>query len=116
MKTIKYTKEQENELISNYKSFSLEDFDGRDIYVKEFMVKHNKTKASVIGKLSKLKIHIGRPKLSKITGNTPETKAAILQKIANALGLDKTKLAGIDKSPKLSLQNLLDRVIDLVHK
>lgn len=111
---IKYSTDQEKELINGYTE--LTDQDSRELFIEQFRAKHKKSKASVIAKLSKLKdegghpLYIARPKISKITGGEPTTKKQILQSIANNLGCDISKLDGIDKSPKLSLLNLKDLI------
>lgn len=105
---IKYTKEQTDELISGYTA--AKDADERDDFILKYMGKHGKSKKSIIAKLSKSGKYISRPRVSKVTGGKPETKEQMLQKIANKLGMDIEKLEGIDKSPKLSLQNLLNRL------
>lgn len=111
---IKYTPEQTKELFDLYDCIDFSDAEdkhtAREIVIANFMAKHNKSKKSVVAKLSKANKYVIRPKLSKVTGGKPETKEQMLQKIAHKLGMDISKLAGIDKGPKLSLQNLLDRV------
>lgn len=106
--TLKYTKMQEEELRTTYTTFTTHS--EREEYIERFMSKHNKTKRSVVAKLSKMRIYINRPKTSKVTGDIPETKKQMLDKIAFALGINPEKLEGMDKSPKLALLNLLKRV------
>lgn len=113
---ITYTQLQEIELRDGYLQFKDDDHDQREAFIAQYMLKHGKSKKSVIGKLSKMKdtngvpIYIPRPKLSKVTKTHPETKAQMMEKIAHKLGMDIAKLEGIDKSPKLSLLNLLRRL------
>ena len=113
---IKYTKEQTDELVSGYKAISELDIsdaakhDEREDFILKYMGKHDKSKKSIIAKLSKSGVYISRPRISKVTGEKPETKEQMLQKIANKLGMDVSKLEGIDKSPKIALQNLLKRL------
>lgn len=111
-----YTQLQEIALRDGYLQFGANDHDEREQFIAQYMLKHEKSKKSVIGKLSKMKdtngvpIYIPRPKISKVTKGAPETKAQMVEKIAHKLGLDIAKLEGIDKSPKLSLLNLLRRL------
>ena len=118
----KYTKEQADELFTVYLDFDKDDHDGRERFIEAYWKKHKKTKRSVISKLSKTfdkdgnKIYIARPRVSKVTNASPETKREMLQKIANKLGADISKLEGIDKSPKLSLLNLYRLIDEYVDK
>ena len=105
---IKYTDEQAKELVDGYVAATTHD--ERDDYILIFMGKHKKSKKSVIAKLSKCGKYIVKPKLSKVTGGTPETKKQMLEKIALKLGMSVEELEGVDKSPKLSLQNMLKRL------
>ena len=118
----KYSKEQADELFSLYLDFDPDDHDGREKFIASYCKKHEKTKRSVISKLSKTldrdgnKIYIARPKVSKVTNAFPETKREMLQKIANKLGADISKLEGIDISPKLSLLNLYKLICEMKSK
>lgn len=108
---LKYTKEQERELIDNY--VVIETHDDREIFILKYMAKHEKNKRSVVAKLSKLGIYVSRPRTSKVLGTKPQTKEQLLQSISNKLGCDILKLEGIDLSPKLSLKNLLEAITEL---
>jgi len=116
---IKYTKEQEDELIGGYTSVAEMNIDAtskqdeREDYILKYMAKHSKSKKSVIAKLSKSGVYITRPKVSKVTGTKPETKEQMLTSIALKLGMSFEDLEGLDKGPKLSLQRLLKRVSEL---
>jgi len=107
---LKYTRDQETELTEEYKAFHPDDHDGRETYILKFMAKHDKTKRSVTAKLSKLGIYIARPKVSKVTGEKAVTKEQMVNTVALKLGMDVGQLEGLDKAPKLTLQNLLKRL------
>ena len=115
---LKYTEEQETELVSGYKA--CEGHDEREDFILKFMGKHGHSKRSIIAKLSKMRnadgtsVYIARPKVSKVTGDTPETKAQMCQHIGNKMGLDISKLEGLDKTPKLTLQRILKRLDELL--
>lgn len=103
---LKYTAEQESELINLYNACGTHE--DRENVILKFMGKHGKSKKSVIAKLSKSGQYIPKPKISKVTGEKPETKEQMVQKICFNLGLN--ELEGLDKAPKLTLQRLLSRL------
>lgn len=105
---VKYTNDQETELISGYQACNTDD--DREKYIEIYATKHSKSRRSVIAKLSKLGIYIARKQTSKVTGDKPQTKEQILGTIALKLGMNVQQLEGMQKSPKLALQNLLKRV------
>lgn len=119
---IKYTQDQEDELKDGYTAIDFLDIsdsekhDARETYILKFMGKHSKSKRSVIAKLSKMRnadgssLYIARPKISKITGDKPETKEKMVSDIAIALGMNPEDLEGLDKTPKLVLMKLRERI------
>ena len=104
---LKYTKAQEDELTTVYPA--LNTHDERDEYIERFMIKHAKTKRSVISKLSKLGIYKARPKTSKVIEGKPTTKKEMCRAFALKVGMNIEELEGLDKCPKLTLQNLIRR-------
>ena len=72
----------------------------------------NKSKKSIIGKLSREGVYRRDVYVSK-TGESPITKVEIVNNIAESLGLENTTLAGLEKSPKTSLRNLEKAVAGL---
>ena len=109
---IKYTSEQEKELEDGYKS--CESHDEREDYILKYMGKHNKSKRSVIAKLSKMNIYVPRPKISKVTNEYPETKESMVSDITVKLGLNDGELEGLVKTPKLILLRLRKRIEELL--
>jgi hypothetical protein len=113
---IKYTKEQEDELYNNYVCIVDDDHDERENVILRFMNKHDKSKSSVIAKLSKMRdendkpIYKARPKLSKITNEVAETKSQMVAKVEINLGFLEGELEGLENSPKLVLVKLLKRL------
>jgi hypothetical protein len=113
---IKYTPDQEDELKDGYNAINFlaisdtQKHDEREIYILKYMAKHSKSKRSVIAKLSKMGIYIARPKISKVTGDKPETKEKMVSDIAIALGMNPEELEGLDKTPKLVLMKLRERI------
>lgn len=103
MAIVKYTKEQERELYDSYKE--CENQEDRERVIEAFASKHNKLKRSVIAKLSKMDIYVTALKISKVTGNIPETKQQLVDRIEKHLGIQ--GLDGLDKAPKLTLLKLL---------
>ncbi len=103
----KYTREQEAELYDKYKQ--CETADERDVVVEQAIKKFNKTKKSIVAKLSKMDIYISRTKISKVTGTKPETKEQIVDKIETAMLLQ-GQLDGLSKAPKLVLMKILSKI------
>lgn len=109
---LKYNAEQTEELekYEDIKGSILTDdekHDAREAFILKYMLKHGHSKRSIIAKLSKMGIYVSRPKRSKVTNEEPETKKQMLGRVASSLGIDPTLLDGLDKGPKLSLQNLI---------
>ena len=65
----------------------------------------NKSKKSIIGKLSREGVYRREVYVSK-TGEKPVTKVEIVSNIADALGLEVSDLEGLEKSPKEVLRRL----------
>lgn len=116
MVNLKYTKEQETEIkiYALIEGNSIKAHEEREDFVLKYMLKHNKTKASVIAKLSKLKIYVARPKLSKVTGDKAKTKEQMVTEMTTVLGFSTNELEGLDKTPKLVLVKLLKRNLELL--
>jgi len=89
-KTANYTPEQTAEIIAAYKAGGTgttpADFDARDAIVQELCDKYGREKRSVRGKLATEKVYISRTSVSGVTGETPEKKEVIAQRLANAVG------------------------------
>lgn len=74
--------------------------------VRKHATLQGKSERSIIAQLSKAGIYVPISKKSKITGDKPATKEAMVAEIASLLGLD--QLEGLEKASKLSLVSLLD--------
>ena len=72
----------------------------------------NKSKKSIIGKLSREGVYRRDVYVSK-TGEAPITKVEIVNNIAEGLGIESSNLAGLEKSPKAALRNLEKAVAGL---
>lgn len=64
-----------------------------------------RSKKSIIGKLSREGVYRREVYVSK-TGEKPITKVEIVSNIADALGIEISDLAGLEKSPKETLKKL----------
>lgn len=102
---IKYTKEQETQMYDLYTA--AETPEGRDLVVEALVSKWQKPKRSIIAKLSKMGIYISKAKISKVTGNKPETKEQLVRKIETRFGVEPEMFIGLEKAPKLVLVTLL---------
>ena len=100
---VKYTKEQEKELYDAY--ISCDNDDQREKVIQDYQDEFSKIKRSIIAKLSKMGIYKARIKISKVTGDVPETKSSMVKRFEEKY--DYVGLEGLDKAPKLTLQKLL---------
>jgi hypothetical protein len=72
----------------------------------------NKSKKSIIGKLSREGVYRREIYVTK-TGEKPVTKMEIVDNIAESLGIETTNLTGLEKSPKATLKTLETAVAGL---
>ena len=101
-----YTEEQTNMLVGAYLDKPTPET------VEELAEYMNKSKKSIIGKLSREGVYRREVYVSK-TGESPVTKVEIVGNIAESLGLETATLAGLEKSPKASLRSLEKAVAGL---
>jgi hypothetical protein len=106
---IKYTKEQEIELLDAYSI--AEDAEEREIVVMKFTTKFSKPKRSIIAKLSKMGVYVSKASISKVTGSKPETKEQLVTRIEDRFGVEDGDWIGLEKAPKLVLVGLLTKLI-----
>ena len=100
----------EDELKNLY--LSSEDYDERRELITTYAKKYDKTDRMVIAKLNKMGIYKPKPKISKVTGEKPQTKEQIVTKIAALINED---LEGLEKAPKLVLMRLLRKLEEYVN-
>ena len=94
-----YTEEQTTNMVQTYLSDPTPD-------TVEFLANMlGRSKKSIIGKLSREGVYRREVYVSK-TGESPITKVEIVNNISDALGIESTALAGLEKSPKAALKNL----------
>ena len=89
MINLKYTPEQEIELKEGYEAIVGEDdaaYDQRDDFILKFMAKHDKSKKSLVAKMSKMGIQRNIGRISA----TPRAQKASTQKKTNRLAARKT--------------------------
>lgn len=96
-----YTEEQVAYMVNKYTAKP-----NRDT-VDELALGMNKSIKSIIGKLSREGVYQKAIYRTK-TGEIPMTKGEIIVNIAELLGADYNKIAGLEKSPKQDLKYLLD--------
>lgn len=101
-----YTEEQTNMLVGAYLDSPTPET------VERLAEKLDKSKKSIIGKLSREGVYRREVYVSK-TGEKPITKIEIVSQIAEALGLESTDLTGLEKSPKEALRRLEKAVAGL---
>ena len=89
-----YTAEEVEYLTETYKAA-----EDKQAAVDELAEKLNKSRRSIIGKLSRLEIYEKKIYLTK-RGETPVTKKEIVHNISEKMGIEVEKLEGLDKAPK----------------
>ena len=94
-----YTKEETEVLLNEYEANPTKET------VEALSERLNKSKKSIIGKLSREGVYRREVYRSK-TGELPITKLEIVSQIATKLSLNEEALAGLEKSPTSALQEL----------
>lgn len=73
--------------------------------VEELALHLNRSKKSIIGKLSREGVYRREVYVSK-TGEVPITKGEIVENIATHLGIEVEDISGLEKAPKAALKRL----------
>lgn len=89
-----YTAEEVEYLVETYSNAP-----DKQAVIDELAEKLNKSRRSIIGKLSRLEIYEKKVYLTK-RGESPITKQEIVHNISRKMGVDLEKLEGLDKAPK----------------
>jgi Mn-dependent DtxR family transcriptional regulator len=89
-----YTAEEVEYLTETYSNAQ-----DKQAVIDELAEKLNKSRRSIIGKLSRLEIYERKVYLTK-RGENPITKQEIVHNISRKMGVDLEKLEGLDKAPK----------------
>ncbi len=105
---VNYTEQQVDLMIDKYSANPTRET------VEELADTLDKSIKSIIGKLSREGVYKKTEYLTK-TGEKPITKRELVEGIANKLELETTALAGLEKSPKLALKKLEERVNAIVN-
>jgi Zn-dependent M32 family carboxypeptidase len=105
---VNYTEEQVDFMINQYNETPTRET------VERLAEELNKSIKSIIGKLSREGVYKKTEYLTK-TGEKPITKRELVENIADKLELDVTALAGLEKSPKLALKKLEEKVNAIVN-
>jgi len=109
---MKYTPQQEDRMAAMYQSIPENDmseaaFAERAEVIQDLADIYKKTPRMIIAKLSKMKIYITKPKVSKVTGKPPETKEAMVRRLERKHNWSSGDYDGLEKAPKIVLQKLL---------
>lgn len=94
-----YTEKETEYMVEEYSS------DPSKETVERLAEQLDRSKKSIIGKLSREGVYRREVYVSK-TGEKPITKVEIVSNIADALGIEISNLAGLEKSPKEALRRL----------
>lgn len=94
-----YTEKETEYMVEQYSS------DPSKETVERLAEQLDRSKKSIIGKLSREGVYRREVYVSK-TGEKPITKVEIVSNIADALGIEISNLAGLEKSPKEALRRL----------
>lgn len=98
-----YTEEQTLQMVQEYTATPSR------ATVEALAEKYEKSIKSIIGKLSREGVYQRQSYKTK-TGDTPVTKEELVNEIAAGLDLDPDKLVGLEKSPKQTLKNILEKL------
>ena len=98
-----YTNDEVDYLVEAYNGA-----DDKQLVIDEIAEKLNKSRRSIIGKLSRLGIYEKKVYLTK-RGETPITKAELVHQLAIKMDLPLEKLEGLDKAPKEVLKLLCSK-------
>lgn len=98
-----YTEEQTTEMVAEYLETP-----NRET-VERLAERYEKSLKSIIGKLSREGVYQRQSYKTK-TGEDPVTKDELVGEIATGLQIDLEKLIGLDKAPKQTLKNILEKL------
>jgi len=111
VKNENYTAEMVQEMVSRYTAcgtnIAKSDHEARDSVVKELAEKFGKSVRSVRSKLVNEKVYIKVATESKVTGETPEKKEVLAQRMVDASGL-KLSADSVAKMNKTDISTLLN--------
>ena len=100
-----YTKEMTEKIVASYNADPTRE-------TVEILADHySKSIKSIIGKLSREGVY-KRESYKTKTGEDPITKIDLVANIADELGIEDQSLAGLEKSPKSALKNILAALKD----
>ena len=105
---VNYTEEQVDFMINQYNETPTRET------VERLADELNKSIKSIIGMFSMYVVYKNTEYLKK-TGEKPITKRELVDNIADKLDIDVTALAGLEKSPKLALKKLEEKVNAIVN-
>lgn len=100
-KKANYTEEMRDALVSAYESAEDSD-DAREAVVQEFAAEFGKDPRSIRAKLVREGVYIAKTRTTK-TGGKVERKAAIVEDIASALGVDSDIVGSLESATKNAL-------------
>lgn len=99
-KKANYTAEQTAELVAAYEAADSQE--QRETVVSEFAENFGKPKQSIRAKLVSESVYVAKAYKTK-KGEKPESKAAIVSDIANALGVAEETVESLEKANKAAL-------------
>ena len=97
-----YTKEEEEHLVERYTTT-----DDKQKILEVLVLELNKSRRSIIGKLSRLGVYEKKVYLTK-RGESPITKLELVHQLSEKMGYNLTKLEGLEKAPKEVIKYMLD--------
>jgi hypothetical protein len=111
-KTVNYTEEQTNLMVTMYNSVRDESEECRAEMVKLIASELEKNERSIRAKLSREGVYIAKQAVSKVTGDTPAKKLELATQLIAVSGVDANP-ENVAKMNKLEIQAFLDRFIEL---
>ena len=98
--SVNYTEEQVEQMVEQYKA------EPNRQTVEKLAEELNKSVKSIIGKLSREGVYQKSVYKTK-TGEDPITKKELVEELAGVLDISANSIAGLEKSPKSDLKNLV---------
>ena len=109
---INYTEEQAKEMVQIYLA-AIASGDA-DTIIPVLAKKFGKPEKSIIGKLSKEGVYVKKVYRTK-RGEIPVTKKEMIAGLAQIIDADPEKIQGLEKSPKIDLEYLIECVKNAVN-
>lgn len=107
LSAVKYTAEQTEELVKSYASAKTSE--DREEVIQQYVNKFERTKASIIAKLSSEQVYVSKVRGDK-NGNEIIRKEELVTKIAKLLNVQEDQIGSLEKANKPVLKLLINKL------